>query len=68
MTILNVSVRIETADDAAAETAYDQVKTALAGFDDIPRVSRFPKKKRLINIAFLGRNPVVSTCKTVLSL
>ena len=35
MAILNISVRIETADDAAAETAYDQVKTALAGFDDI---------------------------------
>ena len=35
MAILNISVRIETADDAAAEAAYDQVKTALAGFDDI---------------------------------
>jgi len=35
MAILNISVRIETADDAAAETAYDQVKTALSGFDDI---------------------------------
>ena len=35
MAILNISVRIETADDAAAETAYEQVKTALAGFDDI---------------------------------
>ena len=35
MAILNVSVRIETVDDAAAETAYDQVKTALSGFDDI---------------------------------
>ena len=35
MAILNISVRIETADDAAAETAYQQVKAALAGFDDI---------------------------------
>ena len=35
MTILNISVRIETADDAEAETAYEQVKTALSGFDDI---------------------------------
>ena len=52
MAILNVSVRIETADDAAAETAYDQVKTALAGFDDIcVRASVLKPKTEMRRIA-----------------
>ena len=45
MTVLNISVRIETADDAAAETAYQQVKTALSGFDDIQVRGSVVKRK-----------------------
>ncbi len=35
MITLNISVKIQAADEEAAATAFEQVKDALSGFDDI---------------------------------
>lgn len=65
MVTLNVMVRIETSNETDAETAYEQLKTALAVFDDIHIKGTVLKRKaELLRIG--GKEQTVQTPPEVL--